>query len=153
MLQSIKQFFDSRILSPADSKKRTLDESLQIATAALLVEVMYADDAIAEAETETLLKVLCEGFDFSREQARELVALAKREIDEAADYYQFTSLINKHFELDQKVQIIEYFWKIAFADGRLDKYEEYIIRKVSELLYVPHREFIAAKHRVDTRRG
>ena len=153
MLDAIKQFFDSQIFSADDSGKRTLEESLQIATAALLVEIVRADDSIEKVENETLLGLLCEGFELSRDRAEELVLLAGQEIDQAADYYQFTSLINKNFDIGQKIKIIEYFWKIAFADGRLDKYEEHIIRKVSELLYVPHREFIAAKHRVDTREG
>lgn len=152
MLDAIKQFFDSQILDGTGSEKRSLEESLQIATAALLVEVMHADDAVDETEKEMILGVLCEGFELPKGRAEELVSLAEQEIDQAADYFQFTSLINKNFDLTQKVKITEYFWKIAFADGRLDKYEEHLIRKVSDLLYVPHREFIAAKHRVDTRK-
>ncbi|MGH8547658.1 MAG: TerB family tellurite resistance protein [Methylococcales bacterium] len=123
------------------------------ATAALLVEIMHADDRIETAEKELIPGLLCDGFELSRDQVAELVSLAEQEMSQAADCYQFTSLINKNFEMAQKVTIIEYFWKIAFADGRPDKYEEHFIRKVSELLYVPHREFIAAKHRVDTRKG
>ena len=151
MLDAIKQFFDQQILRAAESEKANLEESLRIATAALLVEVMRADDVVEKVESDLLLELLCEGFELSRNKAEELLSSAEQEIEEAADYYQFTSLINKNFELAQKVTIIEYFWKIAFADGCLDKYEEHIIRKVSELLYVPHREFIAAKHRADTR--
>ncbi len=114
---------------------------------------MQADDVAEKAESKMLTGLLCEGFKLSGSQAQELVSLAEQEMAQAADYYQFTSLINKNFEMSQKVKMIEYFWKIAFADGRLDKCEGHIIRKVSELLYVPHREFIAAKHRVDTRQG
>jgi uncharacterized tellurite resistance protein B-like protein len=153
MLDAIRQFFERQIYNTADSGNRSIEESLKIATAAMLVEVMEADDLAGKVERKMITDLLCEGFKLSGSQAEELVSLAEQEIDQAADYYQFTSLINKNFEMSQKVKMIEYFWKIAFADGHLDKYEEHIIRKVSELLYVPHREFIAAKHRVDTRQG
>ncbi|MGR9106741.1 MAG: tellurite resistance TerB family protein [Gammaproteobacteria bacterium] len=153
MLEAIKRFFDSQIFIPSDSGTRTIDESLQLASAALLVEVMRADDRFEQVENDTLLELLSESFSLSAEKAAELVSLARQEVEQATDCYQFTSLINKNFELPQRVEMVELLWKMAFADGRLDPYEEHIVRKVSELLHVPHREFIAAKHRADTRRG
>lgn len=101
MLDAIRQFFGRQIYNEADSSKRSIEESLQIAAAALLVEVMEADDMAGKSERKMITGLLCEGFKLSGSQAEELVSLAEQEIDQAADYYQFTSLI-KNFEMSQK---------------------------------------------------
>ncbi|MEJ2426718.1 MAG: TerB family tellurite resistance protein, partial [Candidatus Thiodiazotropha sp.] len=74
--------------------------------------------------------------------------LGEREHAASTDYFQFTSLINKHYSAEQKVWLIEALWRVAFADQKLHQYEEHVIRRLSELLYVPHSDFIAAKLRV-----
>ncbi len=151
ILDSIKKFFERNIAANTDDSVSNLDHSLQIATAALLVEIMHADFEVSSDENEAIRNALCESFDLTINDAEDLIRLAEQEMDKAADYFQFTSLINKHFDLAQKVKIVENFWKVAFSDGVLDKYEDHIVRKIADLLYVPHREFIAAKHRADTR--
>jgi uncharacterized tellurite resistance protein B-like protein len=74
------------------------------------------------------------------------VALAQNE--DAVSLYPFVRLINDHFTAEQKRQIVEATWRVAFADRRLDKYEEAQIRKIADLLYVPHKDFIMTKLRV-----
>ncbi|MGD8559291.1 MAG: TerB family tellurite resistance protein, partial [Gammaproteobacteria bacterium] len=71
----------------------------------------------------------------------------------ATCYYEFTSLINDEFTPADKAQIIELMWQVAYADDELEKYEEALVRKIADLLYVPHTQFIAAKHRVKSQRG
>ena len=61
---------------------------------------------------------------------------------------QHARLINDEFNREQKIHLIEQLWRVAFADQELDRYEEALVRKISELLHVPHRDFIQAKHRV-----
>jgi uncharacterized tellurite resistance protein B-like protein len=82
------------------------------------------------------------------EQTTLLLALADQQRKQATDYFQFTSLINKEYSVEQKVGLIESLWKIAFVDGVLDIDEEYLVRKIANLLYVPHSAFIMAKNRV-----
>jgi uncharacterized tellurite resistance protein B-like protein len=74
--------------------------------------------------------------------------LAEQQRKQATDYFQFTSLINKEYSLEQKVRLIESLWKIAFIDGVLDMNEEYLVRKIADLLHVPHTAFIMAKNRL-----
>lgn len=76
------------------------------------------------------------------------MALAEQQRKQATDYFQFTSLINKGYSLEQKIGLIESLWKIAFIDGVLDMNEEYLVRKIADLLYVPHTAFIMAKNRI-----
>ena len=150
MLDAIISFFNTNI-ADAESQSTDSDHSLRLATAVLLVEVMYMDHVVEKEERRTVQKIIVEAFSLSESEAEELMDLAHLEIQQSTDYYQFTSLINKSLEPSDKVQIIESLWKVAFADNQLDRYEEHMIRKVADLLYVPHREFMAAKHRADTR--
>ncbi len=145
MLSTIKQFFENHI---APAKGGELPEhTLQLATAALLFEVMRMDEEIAEQERKVVHNILAERFSLSKAETRQLVALAEKEAADVTDYYQFTALINKHFSPEQKTELLEQLWRVAYADGHLDKYEEHLVRKLAELLHVPHGRFIAAKHR------
>lgn len=147
MLDAIRRFFDNNISAGGGYDVAGLEQALRTATAALLVEIMHADYEVRNSEKDVIRRVLCTSFELSSGDADHLIELAGQELDEAADYYQFTSLINKNFDAAQKIRVVENLWKVAFADGTLDKYEEHIVRKIADLLYVPHSDFIAAKHR------
>ena len=146
MLNQIKLFFDEHIKLPAPEE--TSAEQLQIASAALLLEMVTMDDKIEVIEQETVLTLIQQGFSLTLEQATTLYDLAEQQREEAVDYYQFTYLINKSYNLDQKIQLIESLWKVAFVDGDLDMHEEYLVRKIADLLYVPHTSLMKTKHRV-----
>ena len=73
--------------------------------------------------------------------------LAEAERTASTDYFQFTSLINGAYSPEQKIRLIELLWRIAYANESLHRYEEHLVRKVADLLHVPHSAFIAAKHR------
>jgi len=142
MLKAIKAFFEQNIeLSGATDK----DHALKLATTALLVEMTRMDDKLHEKEWSVLLKLVADKFEISEQETHELLALAQSELKNATDYFQFTSLINSHFEYDDKKHIIELLWQVAYADACLDKDEEYLVRKISELIYVSHEDFITTK--------
>ncbi len=145
MLTAIKQFFENHI--NLKNGEELSEHALQLATAALLFEVMRMDEEVTEQERETIREILASRFSLTETETRQLIALAEEEAATVTDYYQFTSLINRHFSPKQKGELLEQLWRVAFADGRLDKYEEHLIRKLAELLHVPHTQFIAAKHR------
>jgi len=147
MLELIKQFYEKNIASAGPTGAAVSERALQIATAALLIEMMRIDDAIKDEEHDVVIRSICERFTLSDEEARDVIAMAEEQVKQATDDYQFTSLINKSFDLEQKTQVIESLWRVAFADQQLDRYEEYLVRKLAELLYVPHSAFIAAKNR------
>jgi len=147
MLSSIKAFFEEHILV-ADESADNKQHALQLATAALLIELMRMDDHYHEQEQAALLVQLKTRFNLSDKEADTLVELASSELKQSTDYFQFTSLINQHFEYEEKLGIIEAMWEVAFADDDLDIDEEYLIRKVSDLIYVSHSDFIATKLKV-----
>jgi len=145
MLSAIRDFFEKHIDAPAARGDER--HSIELATAALLVEVVRLGGEIKAAEREAVARAVRGRFGLSGAEAGTLLALAEDEAREATDHYQFTSLINKTFSQEQKQQVVELMWRVAYADGELSAYEQHVIRKIADLLYVPHRAYIAAKLR------
>ncbi len=146
MLRAIRDFFRERI-DTGDGGGHDR-HALQLATAALLFEMQRADFEEDEAEREVLERVLQQTFALGRDETRELARLAQRESKDSVSLFQFTRLINAHFSAEEKVRVVEMLWQVAYADGRIDRYEEALVRKIADLIYVPHRDFIRARHRV-----
>ena len=145
MIKAIKQFFDQNISPDVQIDN---DHRLKLATAALLIEMMKQDGETKEEEIEALKRALQTKFALSEKETHELIELASEEARQSADFYQFTSLIHEHFPPVKKIKIVEYLWMIAYADNYLDAHEEHMIRRIAELLYVSHQDFIKAKHKV-----
>lgn len=154
MLQAIQKFFDTHI-APATRQASMPDtkRGYRLATAALLIEMTRADYDVKKEELVMVTSAIQRAFGLSPTETGELVRLAKLEAEQATSLYEFTSLINAHFSADQKQHLVGLLWQVAFADGNLDKYEEHLVRKVADLIYVPHRAFIQAKHRVQRQLG
>lgn len=144
MLDAIREFFEQRVCEDAAGEKLSVDR-LHLAAAALMVEVSRADHATDNRETDAVLEALRKQFGISGDDLDELVRLAGKEAREATDVFQFTSLVNDHFNPEQKSELVRAMWQVAYADGELHHYEEHLIRKVAELTYVPHSEFIRTK--------
>jgi len=145
---SIKQFFETRIFATAVSVEEWSEQELQMATAVLLVEMIHMDDKIEPEELDMVFRLICDKFSLSPEDAGSLISLAEEQRDNATDYYQFTSLINKGFNYEQKLKLVECLWEVAFADGELDMYEEHMVRKIADLIHIPHSMLIQIKNRV-----
>jgi len=146
VLSAIQDFF--RLKIEPDMEAGPDQHGLQLATAALMFEMMRADDDEHPEERHTLQQALQKSFALSESETRQLAQLADREAAESVSLHQFTGLINRHFSPNEKIRVVEMLWQVAYADGRLDRYEEALVRKVADLIHVPHREFMQAKHRV-----
>jgi len=147
VLRAIQDFFRSKI--EPDTSVGPDTHGLQLATAALLFEMLRADDDEHPEERRMLQQSLQKTFSLDEEETSQLIELADREATESVSLYQFTNLINRHFSPEEKIRVVELLWQVAFADGRLDRYEEALVRKIADLIYVPHRDFLQAKHRVE----
>jgi len=153
MFNSFKHFFDSSIKPERVTAKEVTDRSLQLATVALYIEMMHADREVTDEERAKVSELIHKKFDLSQEETDDLIRLAKEETKQSLSYYEFTTLINKGFTLEQKIRIIENLWEIAFVDGHADNHEEHMVRKVAGLIFVEHKDFIDAKLRVRDRLG
>jgi len=145
MLTSLKSLLNNFFM-PADGASPT-DEShrLQLATAVLLVEVMRSDSHVSEAERQSTMAALRQQFGLSNDELSDLLRRAQDTARHANDYFAFTSAMNDQFTQPQKIQVIEYMWQVAYADGHIDANENHLISKIAGLLHVTHGEYIAAK--------
>ncbi len=143
MLKAIRNFFEQN-MSP-DAAPEDQEHRVRLATAALLVEMMNIDDKVHDAEKQATRQALKDNFNLNDTETEELCRLAEDEVRNATDYYQFTKLIAKHFSQPQKIQVIELLWHVAYADNHLDAYEEHMVRRIADLIYVPHQDYIQTK--------
>ena len=114
MINTIKQFFVKNIKSSPDSPENVSEHSLQLATAALFVEMMRSDSNIDDVEQKAITDSIRSKFDISEEESDTLIKLAEGEIRNSTGYYEFTSLINKGFTYEQKVKVVEHLWEVHF---------------------------------------
>ena len=141
MINKIKDFFNKKTEESVESSHSVVN----IATAALLIEVMTIDGNMDTNEIASIKKNLSEILDISESEILELIELSQEEVEEATSLYQFTKGINANFDLDQKLDLMTALWQVALADDYLDKYEESIIRKISDLIHLRHSEYIQCK--------
>lgn len=152
MLDQIRRFFDDYIQRPTGKDDFDRDHAIRCATAALMLEMTHMEsEHSAELGRELVAALVREDFGLSTPEADELLACADAERRDATDYFQFTRLINDHFTAEEKISLIESLWRVAYADQRLSSLEEHLVRKVAELIYVPHAAFIGAKHRAESK--
>ncbi len=135
MLKKLKAFFDET-LSTDGQEEQPLEKRLQLATAALLIEMVNADYEILEIEKAQLVQSLKAGYSLTEEEIQELIALSEEKHGENHSLYPFTRLINDHYSEQQKREVIRLMWQVALADGHIDKHEMHLMRKISDLLYV-----------------
>ncbi len=138
--------FFKKIFQKDASEDLEIDEHGSIkACIALMLETSMADDLLDESEIKTLKVTLINDFKLEETEIDELIEISKKNVDDSTSLYDFTRDINDNFEAEERIKLIESMWKIAYADGNIDKFEEHIIRKVSNLIYVSHSDFIKAK--------
>ncbi len=134
------------LLAPAETTPNP--DRIPLAAAVLLLEIAHADGDFSADEEKLIQEVLQQRFALNTEMCKELLQLAEDAKKHSSDLHQFTSLVNRHFSQPEKEEIIESFWHLAFADGRLDAHEEAMLRQLGSLIGLSHRQFIDAKIKV-----
>ena len=150
MLAKLNSFLTTLIPQSAEDSRP--EHTLQLATAALLIEVMRSDGSTDE-EQATVLGILRQRFGLSESEVARLSELGHHSVKAANDLHQFTSLLNRELNMEEKIRLLEYLWQVAYADGVISAHEEHILRKIAGLLYISHGNFIAAKLRVKPATG
>jgi uncharacterized tellurite resistance protein B-like protein len=138
MLKSIRSFFDSQMAPPAtvesEGDPAADSHAVQLAAAAILLELAHADDEFSPEERSYIEGALARQFDLTEDEVASLIELAGKEQQESIDHFQFTSLISENFDLGQKVVLAEVMWGLVAADGQIASHEAYLVRKISNLL-------------------
>lgn len=145
----VEKFFSKYFKQTAtDQPTESNPHEADLASAALLFEVIRSDQEIKSVELTLLRERLMQVCDLNSEEVDDIINLASDEVDAAVSLYQFTSKITQHFDPEQRVRLIENMWRMAYADSILDKHEEYIIRRVASLIHVSQANFIKARQKV-----
>ena len=145
MLKSIQNIFKRKENESAVDSKKSEQE---LTYAALLIEVINSDNKFDDRERDKLLEILSSKLDIHKEELDNFTELAQKKSEDSTSLYEFTREINDQYEYEEKVSLITDLWGIAYSDGKLDKYEDYVIRKIADLIYVSHTDFIKSKLKV-----
>ena len=148
MLDIVKRFFSKTESEAAKNVDQATEHDVRVAACALFVEMARIDEKFTEAEMDTILSIVQDRYGLSREHADALVAEADKELDKSVDLWQFARLINENYSPDEKIEIIETLWRMVFVDGKMDRYEHYLMNKLKNLLRLSHDQLIAAKLKV-----
>lgn len=143
MLPRLQEFFRERIAVEGGGD---IDHRCNLAAAALLIEVARADFDFDDDEQAAIEALLVNTLDLEADEIAELVQLATEESREATSLHQFTRLIHETYSIERKRLLMEQLWRVAYADGRIDRYEEQLLRRIADLLHLRHREFMKARH-------
>ena len=122
------------------------EAALRLATAVLMIDVARADHVFEESEFDSMLRLIESHFELSPEHAAALVNAAGEKADDMVSLFEFTQLLHKQLDEREKARIISLLWQVAYADGQLDKYEDALVLKISDLLYVSRGRVMRLKH-------
>ena len=145
MIDIVKRYFGKGANITKDSNSQDRQHNIQVASCALLLEMSHIDGEFDTVEQGRILSIVKRDFHLTDEDAEALLKTAQEELDESIDLWRFTKLINENYSAEEKLGIIETVWKIAYADGKLDKHEDYLVHKLAQLLHVDHNRLMAAK--------
>jgi len=149
MIDLMKKIFSGSETDDLVDNAEERSDKIHLATCALLLEMANIDGEFSDSERENIISALKKkDYSLSKEDISELIRASKEELKGSIDLWQFTNLINQNYALEEKIQIIETIWKVAYADGRLDKHEDYLVHKLAELLHLTHKQLIDAKLKV-----
>ena len=122
-----------------------ISKKIQIATAALFIEIAKADGEISGDERKKIVKNMEEMFDLDDECVENLINLSEQRVNESISVYEFSSIINENFSREEKYQLIKNLWKIVYADDHLDMYEDRLMKIIGATLNLDHKDIIDAK--------
>ena len=144
MINKIKELI-TKFGNKEEIKEESNLSQLNNACAALLVEIAFADKEFDETEKTSLKLTLMETYAIEEADIDEIIKDAENTVAESTSLYGYTRTVNDEFEYDDKLSLLKNLWKVAYADGNLDKYEEHLIRKISDLIHISHSDYINIK--------
>ena len=145
MLDLIKQLFSGE----EQRQKPPTGHQIAVAATALMVQLARVDSNQDDRELETIVECAVSAHEVTEPEAREILEDALSHADDATSLYEFTGKLNEYLDQNDKQRLLESIWSVALADGRIDRYEEHLIRRIADLLHLNHREYMQARHRAE----
>ena len=144
----VKRFFGKVTGMNSKTINQKPHHDILVAVCALFVEMARIDGTFTPMEMKTILSILQEKYGLSQEHAEALVVEAENEWEKSVDLWQFSNLINENYTNEEKVEVIETLWRIVYVDGKMDRYEHYLMKKLKNLLRLSQEQLIEAKLKV-----
>jgi uncharacterized tellurite resistance protein B-like protein len=145
MIERLKQLF----AAPEEEPVEPDAHQLAVAATALMVQLSRVDNDEDERELEVIVDCAVKAHQITREEAQDILDDALNHAEDATSLYEFTGRINEYLDQVQKQALLTSIWRVALADGRIDKYEEHLIRRMADLLHLNHREYMQARHQAE----
>ena len=146
MLKKLSEIFSGAATAHNDAAYQ--EEKLQVSLAALLVEIARADFDQSDSENAEITKLLADHFGLSEAESLELLAKAEVATDDAVCLHDFTRTLHTSLEPAERLKVVELLWMVALSDNKLDKYEDYLVKKVADLMHVPTGDVIRIRNQV-----
>ncbi len=143
---SLKKLFERAFVSAPSDHAGAPDA--QLAATVLLVEIARADHDLADSERAMVEQGVTQVFALNKAAAGELVTHGEHVQATSTSMQPYLSAVNEHCTRDQKRALLEALWAVAWADGQLDAHEEHMLRRISDLLFLAHADFIQAKLKI-----
>jgi uncharacterized tellurite resistance protein B-like protein len=148
MIDLVRRFFEKGQGPGSADQGTTESHDVRVAVCALFLEMANIDGKFSASEQDHVISLLKRQYGLSDQHVVELMGASQKGLKDSIDLWQFTNLINQNYSRDEKIQIIEMVWQIVYADGRLDKHEDYLVHKLAKLLRLTHKDLIDAKLKV-----
>jgi uncharacterized tellurite resistance protein B-like protein len=153
MIDLVRKFLAKGKGANTGAQGRPESRDVRVAVCALFLEMASIDGEFSDSERENIISLLKRQYHLSDEHVAELMEASEEGLEGSIDLWQFTNLINQNYSRQEKIQIIEMVWQVVYADGRLDKHEDYLVHKLAKLLRLSQKDLIDAKVKVSSRRG
>ena len=134
-----------QILSKTKKEDDGHKKKSEVAICALLIEMAHFDEDFHKNEKEIILNMIENKFALTVDEADELMKIADEEREKSIDLWAFTKLIRENYSKEERIQLLEMLWKVAYADGQIEGEEDFLLHKLAKMLKIDHNEFIAAK--------
>jgi uncharacterized tellurite resistance protein B-like protein len=148
MMDVIKRLFSKQAVEDSLVQEEDITHRIHLATCALLLELANIDGKFSADERDNIISVFKRDYRLSDGDISRLMEASEKELATSIDLWRFTNFINQNYTIEQKIQIVETVWKVAYADGTLDKHEDYLAHKIAALLRLDHKQLIDSKVKV-----
>ena len=148
MIERLKRFFNMDTEKGSSEAIKDRKHDIRVASCALLLEIATIDGEFSEEEKKLIINIVKDEYGLDEKDALALIEDANKEIEQSIDLWQFTNQINKNYSLEEKIRIIEMIWMVIYADGSLEKHEDYLVHNLADLLRLDHKHLIDAKLKI-----
>ena len=148
MFDAFRKFVSSVLGEREEKAKENLAGNVKLAASVILLEAAYSDREMTAEERRIITEILKDRFELEGEEAGELISFSEEIVKNDTNKWRFMNLINKTFPVEEKLGFMEQVWRIILSDGRIDKYEDHVARRIASVLRIPHHRMIEAKIKV-----